>query len=214
MAKRTKPPSLNVLFIGNSFTARNDVPGLVAKLASADGAELTHRLLSIGGASLRTHWNKGEAKAAIEQGGHDSVVLQEQSTLPIKNAARLRENVLLFDPVIKAAGAKTALYLTWARAHAPETQRQLTDAYTSIGKEIGAIVIPAGIAWEKLLANKDHPGLHDRDGSHPTLAGSYLAACTMYAALFSRSPAGNAAEIEGLTADERKQLQDAAVAVS
>jgi hypothetical protein len=43
----TAPSSLNVLFVGNSFTARNDVPGLVA---AADGCTLTHRLLIIGGA--------------------------------------------------------------------------------------------------------------------------------------------------------------------
>jgi hypothetical protein len=56
-------------------------------------------------------------------------VLQEQSTLPIKNAARMRENVLLFDEVIRAAGSRTALYMTWALRHAPETQEAITKAY-------------------------------------------------------------------------------------
>src|SRR5947209_20621111 len=119
MATR-KPLALRVLFIGNSFTARNDLPGLVALLADAAGNHLEHQLLSIGGASLRTHWNKGEARAAIERGRFDYVVLQEQSTLPIKNAARMHENVRLFDPVIRAAGSKTAMYMTWARQNAPK----------------------------------------------------------------------------------------------
>src|SRR5205823_11596209 len=95
--------SLNVLFIGNSFTARNDVPGLIEKLAAARELQLKHRLLSIGGASLRTHWNKGEAAEEIQRGGYDYVVLQEQSTLPIKNATRMHENVRLFHPLIRAA---------------------------------------------------------------------------------------------------------------
>ena len=106
--------TLNVLFIGNSFTARNDLPGLVAKLAAAKGKELRHRLISAGGASLRAHWNAGEAAKAIQTGGYDFVVLQEQSTLPVKNATRMHENVRLFDEAITSAGAKTVLYMTWA----------------------------------------------------------------------------------------------------
>src|SRR2546423_2012950 len=159
--------AFNVLFIGNSFTARNDLPGLIAQLAEARGKRLEHRLVSAGGASLRRHWNGGQARAAIEDGGYGLVVLQEQSTLPVKNAARMHENVRLFDAAIKAAGAKTALYMTWARKHAPQTQRAITDAYDSIGAELGAVVVPVGVAWERFLAKHAEPVLHDRDRGHP-----------------------------------------------
>src|SRR5687768_7044161 len=63
--KPSAASSLNVLFIGNSFTARNDLPGMLAALAKASNLHLDHRLISVGGASLRTHWNKGEAAKAI-----------------------------------------------------------------------------------------------------------------------------------------------------
>src|SRR4051794_14837223 len=72
-----------VLFIGDSFTARNDLPGLIGQLAAGAGHVLDHKLLSIGGASLRTHLNKGEALKEIQSGGYNVVVLQEQSTLPV-----------------------------------------------------------------------------------------------------------------------------------
>jgi len=208
--KPSAASSLNVLFIGNSFTARNDLPGMLAALAKASNLHLDHRLISVGGASLRTHWNKGEAAKAIGAGGHDHVVLQEQSTLPIKNPTRFHENVRLFDPVIRAAGAKTALYLTWARRHAPDTQRQLTVACQSIAKETGATLIPAGVAWEKFLAKHDTPVLHDKDGSHPTPAGTYLAACVFFGVLFNRSPVGLDDNLANLPPPDRKRLQTAA----
>src|SRR5687767_15513771 len=135
---------------------------MLASLAVAAGMRLDHRLVSAGGASLRMHWNKGEAQKAIEQGEYDYVVLQEQSTLPVKNATRMHENVRLFDPVIRSAGAKTALYLTWARRNAPDAQRLITDAYNTIGREIGATVVPAGVAWERLMKQHDTPVLHDK----------------------------------------------------
>jgi hypothetical protein len=201
---------MRILFIGNSFTQRNDVPGLIADMAEARGHTMEHKLISAGGASLRMHWNKGAAPRAIEQGGWDHVVLQEQSTLPVKNAQRTHENIRLFDEAIKAAGAKMALYLTWARAKVPETQKALTDCYMSIGAELGATVVPAGVAWERVLRAKDHPVLHDKDGSHPTLAGSYLAACVFLGVLFDENPVGIPFTAKGLTPAEVELLQKTA----
>ena len=207
--RKSPTPSLNVLFIGNSFTARNNLPDLVAQLAEADGSRLDHKLITAGGASLRMHWNKGIAQKAIAGENFDYVVLQEQSTLPIKNPTRMHENVRLFDDVIESAGSKTALYMTWARKQAPETQQQITDAYMSISRELGATLIPAGVAWARFLEEHCTPVLHDRDQSHPTLAGSYLAACVAYAVLFSISPVGNTA-VAGLAPLEAQLLQAAA----
>jgi len=210
MSKHLLAGPLNVLFIGNSFTARNNVPDLTAQMARARGKQLQHRLISAGGASLRMHWNKGDAQKAIEQTRYDYVALQEQSTLPIKNALRMHENIRLFDGVIKASGAKTVLYLTWARQHAPETQKAITSAYVSIGDELGAAIIPVGIAWENFIRKHSRPVLHDKDKSHPTLAGSYLAACVFFGVLFAESPVGIASEVKGLTEGEVALLQETA----
>jgi len=201
---------MQILFIGNSFTARNNLPGLIAKLAAARGKSVEHRLISAGGASLRNHWNAGAALKAIQGGQYNHVVLQEQSTLPVKNAVRMHENVRLFDAAIKAAGGQTVLYMTWARQHAPESQQAITDAYTSIGRELGATVVPVGLAWQSFLQKHDQPALHDRDQSHPTLAGSYLAACVFVAVLFKDNPVGIDAEIPGLSAKDLALLQKTA----
>jgi len=201
---------MHVLFIGNSFTARNDVPGLITQLAAARGHAMDHRLIQAGGASLRMHWNRGEAQRAITEARWDRVVLQEQSTLPIKNARRMHENVRLFDEVIRASGSRTVLYLTWARRYAPETQETITRAYREIGAELGADVAPVGVAWERVLQTAGHPELYDADGSHPSLAGSYLAACVLFATLFGESPVGIASESAGLAAAEIRLLQQAA----
>jgi len=209
MAK-SKPQSLKLLFIGNSFTQRNNVPQLLAELAAARGLTIEHELVSAGGASLRRHWNGGEATVAIEAGKFDYVVLQEQSTLPVKNAARMAENVRLFDALIKQHGAKTVLYMTWARKHAPDSQVAITEAYESIGKELGATVVPVGRAWEKFRAKHAAPELYDRDGSHPTLAGSYLAACVFLARLLGENPVGIEPEPAGLDVAEVARLQKVA----
>ena len=156
------------------------------------------------------HWNAGAARLAIQSGHYDFVVLQEQSTLPVKNAKRMHENVRLFDEAIKAAGARTALYMTWARQNAPESQQVITDAYASIGRELGATVVPVGLAWQRFLGKHDQPVLHDRDQSHPTLAGSYLAACVFLAVLFGESPVGPGSDVDGLSEKDLALLQKVA----
>lgn len=203
-----------ILFIGNSFTARNSLPGLIAELAAAKGKPFEWRLISASGAPLRAHWNAGEAAKAIASRGFDFVVLQEQSTLPIKNAKRMHENVRLFDEAIKAAGSKTVLYLTWARQHTPEAQDAITEAYTSIGTELKSIVVPVGIAWKAFLKKHKQPILHDKDQSHPSLAGSYLAACVFLATLFHESPVGIQSELTSLTRQDQASLQRVAWQVS
>ncbi len=209
MAKK-KSQSINLLFIGNSFTQRNNLPELIAEMAAARGVTINHELISVGGASLRTHWNGGRAAKAIEQGGFDYVVLQEQSTLPVKNAQRMAENVRLFDAAIKTAGAKTVLYMTWARQHTPEAQPVIANAYNSIGKELGAIVVPVGLAWQSFLAKYTEPVLHDKDQSHPTLAGSYLAACVFLVVLCGLNPVGIKTGHSGLSDQDAILLQSAA----
>ncbi len=202
--------ALNFLFIGNSFTQRNDLPGLQAAMAHNRGVRIRHNLISAGGASLRTHWNAGRAAKEIETGDYDFVVLQEQSTLPVKNPKRMAENVRLFDEGVKQAGAKTVLYMTWARQFAPESQKAITDAYNSIGKELGAIVVPVGDAWQKFMAKHTQPSLYDRDQSHPSTAGTYFAVCVFMAALLKINPVGLVAGGEGLNDQDRKVLQTAA----
>ena len=204
-----------ILFIGNSFTARNDLPGLLAQLVHAGGkGELECELISSGGASLRMHLNKGEAQERLQTSGWDYVVLQEQSTLPVKNPKRTGENIREFDAIIKAAQAQTVLYMTWARQNAPETQAALSETYTEAGREIGATVVPVGLAWRDCLAAHPDIVLHDKDQSHSNLAGSYLAACAFYATLFiGRSKSIPNIDI-GLEAETVNALHEAAQATT
>ena len=202
---------VRMLFIGNSFTTKNDLPTLLSAIAQAGkGITIESKVISAGGASLRRHWNAGAA-TTITSEQWDHVVFQEQTTLPVKNSNRFHENVRKFVPAMKESGAKMVLFMTWARKKEPENQTLLTDSYNQIGKELEASVVPVGTAWQKLLAKLDKPVLHAEDGSHPTVAGSYLAACTFYATLFGGDPTKIETDLGDLTDEERKLLQRGAM---
>ena len=69
--------------------------------------------------------------------------------------------------------------------------KPLSDAYTILANEIGGMVIPVGLAFERALKVKPNLRLHIEDNKHPTLEGTYLSACVFYAALYDDSPIGN-----------------------
>lgn len=200
---------MRILYVGNSFTSRNNLPGMLAVMASARGIEVEHRLISAGGASLRQHLNAGKALDEIAGGSYDVVVLQEQSTLPVKSPARMLDSVRDFHSAIEAAEARTALYLTWARRNAPESQAALTAAYAAAAGETDALLVPVGLVWERFLAAYEEPVLHDADNSHPALAGSYLAACVFLVALLGEDPRGIEVPVKGLDAGTAELIRRA-----
>jgi len=181
-----------ILFVGNSYTSRNDLPRLVSELAAAapQPRELHTQAIVAGGASLKRHWNAGKVQAALAATPWDYVVLQEQSTLPFKSSQRYHENVRLFHPEIARHGAKIVLYLTWSRQQTPERQDEITRAVQAIGAEVGALVVPVGPVWHRAMHWDPSLKLYVDDGSHPTAAGSYLAACVFLIALFDQKPSG------------------------
>ncbi len=200
---------LRVLFIGNSYTYFNNLPQLVSELAHStrDMKPVETEMVAVGGATLKRLWEAGKALETLKRDRWNYVILQEQSTLgpapivdgvvQISNPKNFHDYARLFDAEIKKVGAKTILFLTWARHNHMEQQTVLTNAYQAIAKELKAMIAPVGIAWEQALKENPQLALHQHDKSHPTEAGSYLAACVIYATIFGQSPEGLTRRIMG-----------------
>jgi hypothetical protein len=219
---RVSGPPLRVLFIGNSYTFYNGgVDAVVAAMARAGGRTIDTASVAVGDKSLEWHWQNGDARAAIARGGWDYVVLQELSTRPVANPELMTEFARKFDADIKAAGAKTVLFGTWGRYNEPETQRDINRAYEKLAAELGARLARVGPAFERVLEDRPSIRLHADDRSHPSGAGTYLAAAVFYATLTSDSPEGlpstlTTASGKAITLDpaDAKALQRAAGVVS
>jgi hypothetical protein len=203
--KRKLP--IRILFIGNSYTASNDLPGILKALADAADARppLEVHRVTPGGAKLKTHWDNAATVQLIRDGKWDFVVLQEQSQTPLKHFGR---DELFFpyarklDGVIRETDAIPMFFMTWARPDTPGPQELWTDSYLRIARELRAEVAPAGMAWERVKGTLPHVELFADAGGHPTPAGTYLVACTFFAAIYDKTPEGLPASVttpEGTT---------------
>ena len=124
--------------------------------------------------------------------------------------------------LVRRAGARPVLLLTWGRRDGlPEfgfrdfdaMQTQLTKGYLTIADELRVTVAPAGEAWRRGVAHDTGLALWQTDGSHPSLLGSYLTACVLYATIFGVSPVGLAAPngVSPETADRLQQVANTVV---
>ena len=110
---------------------------------------------------------------------------------------------------VRKHGAVPVYFMSWAYADKPEMTAELAEAYTRAGNDDDVFVVPVGLAFAKSIERRPELNLYAADKRHPSMAGTYLAACTLYAALLKRSPAGlkYAAALDDATA---KHLQTVA----
>jgi hypothetical protein len=203
------PIAPSVLFIGNSLTAGNDLPRMVAGIAAADGKRLRYEALAVPNASLEDHLAGPEAVRAIQGGAWGAVVLQQgPSAQPVSRAVLIRDARLLAEE-IRRAGARPALLMVWpVKGHSFDA---VSASYREAAAKSGSLIIPAGEAWRIALRIDSSLPLYSEDGFHPAPAGSYLAALTLYRALFDRLPSPEATpRTVSLTAEQARVLHDAA----
>lgn len=191
-----------VLFVGNSYTFGNDLPGMFSDLTESGGHEVAVGMEATGGWWLRDHAASQATSDAIGSRQWDYVFLQEQSIVPsVRN-----ERVTSMEPAIatlakqiRHVGATPGLFLTWAhRGGFPDVgyssyqpmQDAITNAYSGIGHNQLMTIAPVGVAWNRVLVDHPEIPLYMSDGSHPTIQGSYLAACVFYVTVFGESPVG------------------------
>lgn len=120
----------------------------------------------------------------------DLAIMMDCSQCPVHPQLKtvFREYAKKHSDTVRKHGAKPVFFMSWAYADAPQMTGQLADAYTQAANDNDAFVIPAGLAFARSVAQRPDLNLYVADKRHPSLAGTYLAACTTYAALFKKSP--------------------------
>ena len=203
-AQQTK----RVLFVGNSYVYTNNLPSMVANMAASMGDELQHTSNTPGGCTFQQHCTN-QSMTLIQQGGWDAVILQEQSQYPSFPQSQVEAEVFpyaaqLVSSIYAASPcAEPMFFMTWGRRDGDQQNAQyfpvlgtyegmdsmLCLRYTQMAADNDAALCPVGRVWRLLRTEHPEIELYSSDGSHPSLAGTYAAACAFYALLFHRNPA-------------------------
>lgn len=214
--------SVSVLFIGNSYTYANDLPGMLEQLAESAGKTVFTGSKTNGGFTFQNHAGDPQTYAAMHQYPWDVVVLQAQSQEPSFPDVQVDTQTLpyarqLSDSVYAIHPCSNVLYfMTWGRENGDPQwgpiatfegmNARLYNAYLRMADSTDAMVSAVGAVWKYVRDHHPSVQLYSGDGSHPSVAGSYLAACTFYTSLF-RSPVTGTPFSAGLDAQTASWLQ-------
>lgn len=196
-------PGLRLLFVGNSLTSFNDLPRIVARLAEGDdGAPKVFAVrFTVDSTGLDDHAVDKRLLRLFGRARWDDIVLQERSrvpAVPALSATVMRYSAQFLASRVRAVGARPWLFMTWGYRDGdpggppgdtyPAMQARIATAYEIVGRQTGTPVAPAGLAWARVHAADPGLALWGGDGVHPSRAGSFLAACVLYASLTGRDP--------------------------
>jgi len=220
----------SVLWIGNSFfyynnSMHNHFGKLVA--SAGNGARVRGVSVTISGSGLDWHDIDsllrpngigrysfvGDNQIRFNKPGQqfDTAIMMDCSQCPIHPdlQSAFHETVRKFSQTLRREGIQPVLFMSWAYEDKPEMTEQLAEQYTLAANANDALVVPAGLAFAKLRAKHNDIDLYASDKRHPSLAGTYLAACTVYATLYRKSPVG-LTYMAGLSKEVATSLQTSA----
>lgn len=200
----------HVLFLGNSYTSANNLPQLIANVATSMGDTLVWDSETPGGYYLYDHTSNAASLNKLAAGNWDYVVLQDQSqapSLPDFQMGLVHSSARKMDSLVNHhnACAETMYYMTWGRKNGDPFYYQIYypwyadstyeymdslihSRYMQFADSNDAEVSPVGKVWRYVRDNYPGMELYQTDGSHPSMSGSYLAACCFYTALFRKDP--------------------------
>jgi len=188
--QQDSPSGLRVLFIGNSLTASNDLPGMVkALIDSAATGPISVTTVAYPNFGLEDHWSTGRARQVIREGEWDFVVLQ-QGPSATEGRPSLLEYSERFADEIRARGAEPALYMVWPTRARVFDLDGVSESYRMAAERAGGLLLPVGDAWRIAWARDASLPLYGPDGFHPSPMGSYLGALVMVGELTGRLPVG------------------------
>lgn len=197
----------NVLFIGNSYTFYNDQYKVFKGICESQGMDIEVQTVVKSAANLgnfldttSSEYNKLVEK--LQSINFNYIIVQEQSTKPITSynsfetdIGKLKELIHKHNP-----NAKIVLFETWAREEGnifykenPQytyktAEKALLDAYQKAAEKYDLMISYAGVGFYMSKLRNEKVNLYQSDLTHPSGAGTYLAALIHAGIIYGINP--------------------------
>jgi hypothetical protein len=209
-SSQAPPPAMaadfKLLFMGNSHTSVNNLPGMVAAMVRAGLPGKTVKYVEAPGwMFLEERAADAASLALLRDPGWSFVVLQAQKYSSSGLFEYSIDGAVELVHMARVDKAVPILFPEWPRRGVPETQR-IYDLHVSIARREPACVAPIPQAWDLALARYPTLVLHDADGNHSAPAGAFLAALIL-ATTMTGVPPGHLPSLAGLGVDDDVQAR-------
>jgi len=216
---------MRILFVGNSYTYYNKMPDTLAQIACAEGFGWQVESVTRGGWSFAQYADpENEMHAPLTETFSrkwDAVFLQEQSVLPVIDREKFLRGAADVCALLPQKPSRLFFYVTWGRRDGsdklkelgmtrPEMTAALHDSYAEAAARNSAELSDAGGAFAYAMNSCPEVELYNPDLSHPSPAGSYLAALIHFRSLTGFLPDAVRTVPEGVSKETAEKLLSAA----
>lgn len=198
----------STLFVGNSYVGVNNLPQTTALVALSVGDTLLTSAYTPGGYTFQLHSTDANCINAINSMKWDIVVLQEQSQRPAFPQSQVEQEVFPYAKILDSlihlnnTCTNTLFYMTWGRKNGDASNCAffppicsytgmddlLRQRYEYMADTNHAACAPVGAVWRYIRTHFASVNLYQADESHPSLEGTFAAACTFNTLIFHRDP--------------------------
>lgn len=198
---------ITVLFIGNSYTYRNEMPDMFQDLARSLGKNVYVECCTQGKATLVIQSKRPELFEMIQSKKWDYIIIQASSRDLLRDSLTINKKTIpALKRIISAIDknnpkTKKLFFMTWGYRNGnrpvkdgdsfSKMTRRVKSGYLALKEKFNIGVVPVGMAWYKVRKTHQEMVLYDRDGAHPNVKGSYLAACCFYSGIFNEKTVGS-----------------------
>ncbi len=179
-----QPKTRNILFLGNSLTYTNNLPEILEYIAKDFDQPLVATSLCFPNYALEDHWNDGLFQKLMVNKKFDDVIVQQgpSSQPPGK------EMLITYGSKIKTfctkKGVDLGFYMVWPSKQYYFTFDGVIANYTYAAEIHDANLFPVGSVWKDYQTITTLENLYSADNFHPSSAGSFLAALTIFKGLY------------------------------
>ncbi len=225
----TTAQTKSALFLGNSYTGANNLPQMVADVTASTGRLLEFDKNTPGGTTFNSHTSNATTLEKIAAEDWDYVILQGQSQEPSFPLSQVEEQTFPYAAELcdlireDAPCSQPIFYMTWGRENGDQNNcavwppvctyegmdSLLNLRYRMMAEANDAFLSPVGAVWRYIRDNDLPVQLYSADGSHPSLAGTYAAACAFYTVIFRADPTEISFD-DDLDAETAELIRDAA----
>lgn len=211
-AQQQLTQNISVLFIGNSYTFKNDMPFIFQKMANQVGVEAYVDTVVKGGQNLAYHANNPVTYEKIRSRNWTYIVIQGHSNefatphSEIEKKSRMSLSRIVDSIRSNNSCTKVILYMTWGYKNGNKNwepintydkmQDMIIENYEWMSNDFNLMIAPVGVAWSEIRKNHPDINLYVSDEKHPSIIGSYLSASIFFTTILRKSPVGNPIQID------------------
>lgn len=209
IADQSEKNTQDMLLIGSSYFNYHNLRNHLQNLADSAGIAVDFDIYAVNGLYLYDHAYNMVTEAKIQEKDWDYVILQGCGSVtaypnyytahPVYPAL-----VILRNKIINNCDSTRMVFcmpwafedgMTWVPGWTDtfvDMQNHIYDNTLQWSNMLGFEISPVGWSWKEVLVDLNFPlhYLHMSDWNHPSLRGSYLMACTIFATVFQQSCIG------------------------